>query len=59
MQSFIETQFGHCPLIWMFHGRGVNDKIKHLKNYIKRALTDNNSSFKGLLKKDNEQYITN
>ena len=30
MKSFIESQFGYCPLIWMFHGRGVNNKYNHL-----------------------------
>ena len=30
MKMFIESQFGYCPLIWMFHGRIVNKKIKHL-----------------------------
>ena len=26
METFIESQFGHCPLVWMFHGRIVNKK---------------------------------
>ena len=30
MKTFIESQFGYCPLIWMFHGRIVNKKINHL-----------------------------
>ena len=30
MKSFIESQFGYCPLIWMFHSRGLNNKIIHL-----------------------------
>ena len=30
MKMFIESQFGYCPLIWMFHGRIVNKKINHL-----------------------------
>ena len=30
MKSFIESQFGYCPLIWTFHDRGVNNKINHL-----------------------------
>ena len=28
MKSFIESQFGYRPSIWMFRGRGVNNKIK-------------------------------
>ena len=49
MKPFIESQFGYCPLIWMFHGRGVNDKINHLHERSLRV-KDNNSSFKELLK---------
>ena len=30
MKSLIQSQFGYCLLIWMFHGRGVNNKINHL-----------------------------
>ena len=29
MKSFTESQFGYCPLIWMFHNRGVNNKINN------------------------------
>ena len=25
MKSFIESQFAYYPLIWMFHGRKVNN----------------------------------
>ena len=54
MKSFIELQFGYCPLIWMFHGRGVNNKINQLHERSLRIVhKDNNSSFKELLKKDN------
>ena len=30
LKNFIESQFGYCPLIWMFHSRRVNNKINHL-----------------------------
>ena len=54
MKSFIKSQFGYCPLIWMFHGRGVNNEINHLHERSLRIIyKDNNSSFKELLKKDN------
>ena len=29
MKKFVESQFGFCPLIWMFHSRKVNSKINH------------------------------
>ena len=25
LKTFIESQFGYCPLIWMFHSRRVNN----------------------------------
>ena len=54
MKSFIESQFGYCPLIWMFHGRGLNNKINHLhERSLCIVYQDNNSSFKELLQKDN------
>ena len=31
MKTFVESQFGYCPLIWMFHSRKVNSKINHIQ----------------------------
>ena len=54
MKSFIESQFGCYSLIWLFNGRGVNNKINHLhKRSVRIVHKDNNSSFKELLKNDN------
>ena len=54
MKSFIESQFGYCPLIWMFHCRGVNNEINHLhERSLRIVYKDSNRSFKELLKKDN------
>ena len=30
MKAFIESQFGYCPLIWMFHSRMLNNRINKL-----------------------------
>ena len=30
MKLFIESQFRYCPLIWMFHSRGLNNKINRI-----------------------------
>ena len=27
MKAFIESQFGYCPLVWMFHSLDINNKI--------------------------------
>ena len=54
MKSFIESQFGYCSLIWMFHGYGLNNKINRFQERPLRIVyKDNNSSLKDLLKKDN------
>ena len=29
-KSFVESQFSYCPLVWMFHKRGLNTKINQL-----------------------------
>ena len=45
MKSFFESQFGYCPLVWMFYNRGINNKINHLhervvhlRNYLKKII---------------------
>ena len=30
MQTFILSQFGYCPLVWMFHGRQLNNHINKI-----------------------------
>ena len=30
VKAFVESQFRYCPLIWMFHRRGLNNKINHI-----------------------------
>ena len=58
MQSFVKSQFSHCPLVWMFCSRKLNDKINSVR---KRALRivylDYNSSFAELLEKDKSVTI--
>ena len=56
--SFTESQFGYCPLLWMLHSRGVNDKINHLhRQSLRIVCKDNISSFEGLLKRDKSFVI--
>ena len=39
MKSFIESQFGYCPLIWMFCGRKSNNRINHLHEELLELFT--------------------
>ena len=58
LKSFVEAQFGYCPLVWMFHGREINRKINHIhERSLRIVYRDYNSSFKDLLKKDNSVCI--
>ena len=54
MKAFIESQFGYCPLIWMFHSRQLNNKINKLQERALRIVyKDTYSTFDELLRKDN------
>ena len=53
MKAFVTSQFGYCPLIWMFHSRRKNHKINNLhERALRIAYKDNFSSFEELLSKD-------
>ena len=58
MKSFVTSQFGYCPLIWMFHSRRLNNKINSIHE---RALwityQDYMSTFQELLNKGNSVSI--
>ena len=58
MKAFIESQFGYCPLVWMFHSRGINNKINRIHERALRITYNNkSSSFQDLLFKDNSVTI--
>ena len=47
MKSFIELQFGYCPLILMFHTRRLNNKINHIHERALRITYNDKSSSYG------------
>ena len=54
MKAYIISQFGYCPLVWMFHSRGLNNKINSLhERALRITYGDRSSSFQDLIKKDN------
>ena len=58
MKAFIESQFGYCPLIWMFHSRSLNNKTNRIhEKALRITYNDKSSSFQDLLKKDNSVSI--
>ena len=58
MNTFFNSQFNFCPLIWMCHNRTTNRKINKFR---KRSLciiyNDTQSSFRMLLEKDSSVSI--
>ena len=53
LKAFVESQFGYCPLTWMFHGRRANSKINHIRERALRIVYKNNVlSFEELLELD-------
>ena len=53
IKAFIESQFGYCPLIWMFHNRTMNNHINRLhERALRLVYKDSLSSFQELLDKD-------
>ena len=58
MKAFIESQFGYCPLVWMFHSRSFNNKINRIhERALRITYNDKSSSFQNLLEKDNSVTI--
>ena len=46
MKILIESQFGYCLLIWMFHSRRVNNEINNLhESALRIGYKDNYSSY--------------
>ena len=58
MKAFINSQFGYCPLVWMFHSRKLNNRINKIHERSLRLVYDDNlSSFEELLNKDDSFTI--
>ena len=58
MKAHVISQFGYCPLAWMFHSRGLHNKINSLhERALRITYGDGSSSFEDLLKKDNSVSI--
>ena len=58
MNAFIESQFGYCPLLWMFHSRKINNKINKIQERALRLVyQQENLTFDELLTKDNSFSI--
>ena len=53
MKAFINSQFGYCPLVWMFHSMTLNNRINKIHERALRIVyQDKQTSFAQLLIKD-------
>ena len=58
MKTFINSQFGYCPLVWMNHNKKINNRINRIHERALRVVyNNNNATFEELLKKDNSVKI--
>ena len=58
LNAFFILQFSYCPLVWMFHSRGINNKINRIHERCLRVIyNDKKSSFYELLEKDGSVSI--
>ena len=50
MKAFIVSQLGYCPLVWMFHSRGIDNEINRiLERALRITYNNKSSSFPDLL----------
>ena len=60
MKPFIASEFGYCPLVWIFHSRKLNSQVNKLHERALRIVyQDYTFSFTELLEKDNSATIYN
>ena len=53
VNSFFDSQFNYCPLVWMYHSRRNNTKINNLhERCFQPIYSDKKWSYDKLLKKD-------
>ena len=58
MKFFVKSQFGYCPLIWMFHSRRLYNIINSIhERALRITYQDHISIFQLLLNKDNSVSI--
>ena len=58
MKSFVTSQCGYCPLIWMFHSRRLNIKTNSIhERALRITYQDHISAFPELLNKDDSISI--
>ena len=58
ISAFINSQFGYCPLVWMFHSRKLNNRINKIhEKSLRLVYKVKNTSFNELLSMDNSVTV--
>ena len=58
IKSYIEAQFGYCPLVWMFCGKSLNNRINRIyEKSLRVVYNDYGSNFIQLLERDGSVTI--
>ena len=57
MKSFVISRFNYCPLVWMIHNRGLNNKINDIhKRALRIVYCDYSSTFEDFF--NNNKSVT-
>ena len=58
MNAFISSQFGYCPLVWMFHSRRLNNRINKIhERALRLVYQDDHLTYEQLLHMDGSYTI--
>ena len=57
MNAFITSQFGYCPLVWMFHSREMNNRINRIHERSLRIVYKNKQEADSFKISANMPYI--
>ena len=58
MKAFINSQFGYCPLVWIFCSRNLNNRINRIhERALRTVYSDSISTFDELLNRDKSVTI--
>ena len=59
MIVFTFSQFGYCPLVWMFDSRKLNNRISNIHEHALRIVyRDYHSTFQPVLKQNKSVYTS-
>ena len=59
MKAFLKSEFGYCPLVWIFHGyRSLNNSMDKLhERALRLVYRDETSAYEDLLRKNGSSKI--